>query len=174
MLNRLIVLTLSLFFAGFAAGQSQQAIRDQLFGAVDASKQAAEAVHAAILGPTAYAEAMKLYTSAGDVLAKGKDLDRVREETAEAKGLFDKATEAAKLAQVTFADTLTARAAAEKAEAAKYAARDWQKAEAAMVEAATELEDGNMNRAKKTAADVIEDYREIEADAINARAKAGG
>jgi len=174
MLNRIVVLTLSLFFAGFASAQSQQAIRDQLFGEVDAAKQAAEAVHAAILGPTAYAKAMELYASAGDELAKGKDLDRVREEAAEAKGLFEGATKAAKLAQVTFADTLTARAAAEKAEAAKYAARDWQKVEAAMVEAATQLEGGNMNRATKSAADVTEDYREVEADAINARAKAGG
>ena len=174
MLNRFVVLSLSLFFAAFAGAQSQQAIRDQLFGEVDAAKQAADAVHGAILGPTAYAEAMELYASAGDVLAKGKDLERVREEVAEAKGLFERATEAAKLAQVTLADALTARAAAEKAEAAKYVARDWQRAEAVMVEAATQLEGGNMNRATKTAADVIEDYREIEAEAINARAKAGG
>jgi len=173
MLNRFVVLTVSLFFAGFAVAQNQQAVRDQLFGEVDASKQAAEAVHAPVLGPTAYAEAMKLYASAGDELEKGKDLDRVREEVGEAKGLFDRATEAAKLAQVTFADALTARAAAEKAEAAKYAERDWQRVEAVLREAATELEGGNMNRATKTATDAVEDYRKVEAKAINARAKAG-
>ena len=173
MLNRFVVLTVSLFFAGFAGAQNQQAVRDQLFGEVDAAKKAAEAAHAAVLGPTAYAEAMELYVSAGDELEKGKDLDRVREEVAEAKGLFDRATEAAKLAQVTFADALTARAAAEKAEAAKYAARDWQRVEAILREAATELEGGNMNRATKTAADAIEDYRKVESKAINERAKAG-
>ena len=124
-MNRVVVLAVSLLFAGAVAAQSQQAVRDQLFGAVDASKQAAEAVKANVLAPGAYGEAMELYASAGDELAKGKDLERVREETAEAKTLFDKATEAAKLAQVTFADTLTARAAAEKAEASIYAARDW-------------------------------------------------
>jgi hypothetical protein len=172
MLNRVVVLAASLLFAGAAIAQNQQAIRDQLFGAVDASKQAADAVQAKILGPGAYAEAMELYTSAGDELAKGKDLDRVREETAEAKTLFDRATQAAKLAQVTFADALTARAAAEKAEAAKYVARDWQKVEEALIAAAKELEGGNMNKASKSAADAVEDYREVEADAINARAKA--
>ena len=41
-----------------------------------------------------------------------------------------------------------------------------------MLEAAVQLEGGIMNRATKTAADAIEDYREVEADAINARAKA--
>jgi len=172
MLKRIVFLAAALLLAGGAAAQSQQAVRDQLFGAVDGSKQAAEAAKANVLAPGAYGEAMKLYASAGDELAKGKDLDRVREETTEAKTLFDKSTEAAKLAQVTFADTLTARAAAEKAEAAKYAARDWAKVEETLLEAAVQLEGGNMNRATKTAADAIEDYREVEADAINARAKA--
>jgi hypothetical protein len=173
MLKRVVILTASLLFAVAAGAQNQQAVRDQFFGAVDASKQAADAVQAKLLGPRAYAEAMEHYTVAGDTLAKGKDLDRVREETAEAKTLFDRATEAAKLAQITFANTLTARAAAEKAEAAKYVARDWQKVEASLIEAAEELEGGNMNKATKSAADVLEDYREVEADAINARSKAG-
>jgi len=172
MLNRVVVLTAALLFAGAATAQNQQAVRDQLFGAVDASKAGADAVRGDVLAPGSYAEAMELYTSAGDVLAKGNDLDRVREETAEAKVLFDKATEAGKLAQVTFADALAARTAAEKAEAPKYAARDWGKVEDTLREAAVELEGGNMNKATKTAADAIEDYREVEADAINARAKA--
>jgi hypothetical protein len=72
-----------------------------MFGAVDASKTAADAVQAKLLAPAAYADALEIYMSAGDTLAKGKDMDRVREETAEAKVLFDKATDAAKLAQVT-------------------------------------------------------------------------
>jgi hypothetical protein len=161
-----------LLVAGAAAAQNQQAIRDQLFGAVDASKNAADAVHANLLAPGAYADALELYTNAGDELAKGKDMDKVREGTAEAKTLFDKATDAAKLAQVTFADALTARAAAEKAEAAKYEKKDWADAEEKLLQAATQLEGGNMNRAKDTAQDALEDYREVEADSINARAKA--
>lgn len=172
MRKRVVILAASLLCAGAVFAQNQQAIRDQLFGAVDASKTAADAVQARVLAPAAYAEALEIYTSAGDELAKGKDLDRVREETAEAKTLFDKATEAAKLAQVTFADALTARTAAEKAEAAKYKKKDWEDAEETLLQAASQLEGGNMNRAKGTAQDALEDYREVEADAINARAKA--
>jgi hypothetical protein len=172
MRKQVVVLAAALLSAGAAFAQSQQAIRDQLFGAVDASKKAADAVHGNLLAPAAYAEALELYTSAGDELAKGKDLDRVREETAEAKTLFDKATDAAKLAQVTFADALTARTAAEKAEAAKYKKKDWEDAEETLLQAASQLEGGNMNRAKDTAQDALEDYREVEADSINARAKA--
>jgi len=171
MRKQVVVLAASLL-AGAAFAQSQQAIRDQLFGAVDVSKKAADAVHGNLLAPAAYSEALELYTSAGDVLTKGKDLDRVREETAEAKTLFDKATDAAKLAQVTFADALAARSAAEKAEAAKYKKRDWEGAEETLLQAASQLEGGNMNRAKDTAQDALEDYREVEADSINARAKA--
>lgn len=169
---QVVVLAASLLIAGTAAAQNQQAVRDQLFGAVDASKQAADAAKANLLAPAAYAEAIKLYTSAGDELVKGKDVDQVREETAEAKTLFDKATEAAKLAQVTFADALTARAAAEKAEAAKYEKKDWESADAKLLQAAEQLEGGNMNRAKDTAQEALDDYRKVEADSINARAKA--
>lgn len=172
MRSRVVVLAAALLCAGVALAQDQQAIRTQLFGAVDASKQAADGVNAKVLAPAAYADALELYTSAGDELAKGKDLDRVREEAAEAKTLFDKATDAAKLAQVTFADALTARTAAEKAEAAKYKKRDWEGAEEKLLQAASQLEGGNMNRAKDTAQDALEDYREVEADSINERAKA--
>jgi len=172
MLKRIVVLAAALLVAGGAAAQNQQAVRDQLFGPVDGSKKAAEAAKANVLAPTAYADGMEIYAKAVDELSKGKDLDAVREGTAEAKVLFDKATEAAKLAQVTFADALAARSAAEKAEAAKYEARDWQKVEASLVDAARDLEGGNLNKATKAAADVLEDYRKVEADAINARAKA--
>ena len=172
MSGKVVVLAASLLLAGTAAAQNEQAIRNQMFGAVDASKSAADAVHANLLAPAAYADALEIYTSAGDELAKGKDMDKVREETAAAKTLFDKATETAKLAQVTFADALTARAAAEKAEAAKYEKRDWEGAEEKLLQAAQQLEGGNMNRAKDTAQDALEDYREVEADSINARAKA--
>jgi hypothetical protein len=173
MLRKVVVLAASLVLVGTAAAQTEQAIRDQLFGAVDASKNAADTAKANMLAPAAYADALKIYTSAGDELAKGKDMDKVREETAEAKTLFDKATETAKLAEVTFADALTARAAAEKAEAAKYEKRDWENAEEKLLQAATQLEGGNMNRARDTAQEALEDYREVEADSINARAKAG-
>lgn len=172
MIKRIALLTLSLAVSGFVLAQSQQAVRDQLFGPTDALKKQADAVHAKILGPTSYAEAMELYKEAGDTLEKGKDLNSAKEDLAKADGLLKKSTDAAKLAQVTFADALTARAAAEKAEAAKYAAKDWGKAEGQLKDAAEQLEDGNLNKASKTAAGASKAYKATESKAINAKAKA--
>jgi hypothetical protein len=172
MTKRLVLFALSLAFSGLVFAQSQQAIRDQLFGPTDALKKEADAVNAKLLGPTSYAEAMELYKDAGDTLEKGKDVNSVKEDLSKADGLLKKSTEAAKLAQVTFADALTARAAAEKAEAAKYAGKDWGKAEGELKDAAEQLEDGNLNKASKTAADATKAYKTTESKAINAKAKA--
>jgi len=172
MTKRLVLFALSLAFSGVVFAQSQQAIRDQLFGPTDALKKAADAVHAKLLGPHSYAEAMELYKDAGDTLEKGKDVNQVKEDLAKADGLFKKSTDAAKLAQVTFAEALTSRTAAEKAEAAKYAAKDWGKAEKQLMGAAEQLEDGNLNKASKTAADAGKAYKTTESKAINAKAKA--
>jgi len=166
-----LLLGLSLISA-IASAQSQQDIRNQFFGEIDAIKTQADAINAKMLAPEVYAEGLALYVDAGDRLAEGKDLDKVREELTEATGYFSQALDKAKLAQLTLADALTARADAEKAEAGKYAERDWSKAEEALVEAATVLEGGNMNRATDLATDVEAQYREIEADAIAAKAKA--
>jgi hypothetical protein len=171
-MKRTVLFTLSLLAASLAFAQSQQAIRDQMFGPTDALKKEADAVNAKVLGPTSYESAMELYKEAGDTLAKGKDINSVKEDLAKADGLFKKSTDAAKLAQVTFADALTARAAAEKAEAAKYAAKDWGKAEGVLKDAAEQLEDGSLNKASKTAMDATKAYKTMESKAINAKAKA--
>jgi len=172
MIKKIVLVTLSLVISSFVLAQSQQGIRDQLFGPTDALKKAADAANAKLLAPTSYADAMELYKDAGDTLEKGKDLNSVKEDLAKADGLFKKSTDAAKLAQVTFAEALNARAAAEKAEAAKYAAKDLGKADNELKDAAEKLEDGNLNKASKMAADAAKAYKTTESKAINAKAKA--
>jgi len=167
----LAIAAFALGFSGLVLAQGQ-AVREQLFGPTDALKNSADAVHAKMLGPEAYEQAMELYKDAGDTLAKGKDINSVKEDLSKADGLFKKSTDSAKLAQVTFADTLTARSAAEKAEAAKYAAKDWGKGEGELKDAAAKLEDGNLNKAQKTAEDATKYYKSAEAKAVNEKAKA--
>jgi len=172
MIRQLGLLTLMVAFSGAAAAQSGQAIRDQLFGPTDALKKSADAVHAKMLGPQAYEQAMELYKDAGDTLAKGKDINSVKEDLTKANGLFQKSTDAAKLAQVTFADTIAARTAAEKAESAKYATKDWNKGEATLKDAAEQLEEGNLNKAQKTVDSATKYYKSAETKAVNEKAKA--
>lgn len=170
---RSTALLLSLLASGALLAQSQQQIRDQLFGETDVVKKQAEDLNAKVLAPESYAEGLELYMSAVDTMEKGRDMNKVREDLAEAKGFFQKSIEASQLARTTFTDAIAARAAAEKAEASKYAARDWQRAEQALMAAAATLEGGNLNKATKEAADAQERYRETESAAIAAKARAG-
>jgi hypothetical protein len=171
-MTRYLTLLLALLASGVALAQSQQAVRDQIFGETDVVKKQAEDLNAKVLAPESYADGMKLYMSAVDTMEKGRDLDKVREELAEAKGFFQRSVEGSQLARTTFTDALAARAAAEKAEAAKFAERDWERAEEALMAAAATLEDGNLNKATKDAADAQERYRETETKAIAAKARA--
>jgi hypothetical protein len=163
---------LSLLASGAVFAQSQQQIRDQIFGETDVVKKQAEDLNAKVLAPESYAEAMELYMSAVDTMEKGRDMNKVREELAEAKGFFERSIEASQLARTTFTDAIAARAAAEKAESAKYAARDWERAEETLMAAAATLEGGNLNKATKEAADAQERYRETESKAIAGKARA--
>lgn len=167
-----ITLLLSVVASGALFAQSQQAIRDQLFAETDAVKKQAEDLNAKVLAPESYAEGMEVYLSAVDTMEKGKDLGRVREELAEAKGLFQRAVDASNLARTTFTAALAARAAAEKAESAQYAAKDWQRADQALMSAAATLEAGNLNKATKDAEGAEERYRATETKAIAAKARA--
>jgi hypothetical protein len=171
-MTRYITVLLSLLASGALLAQSQQQIRDQIFGETDVVKKQAEDLNAKVLAPESYADGMEVYMSAVDTMEKGKDLDRVREELAEAKGFFQTAVDASQLARTTFGDALAARGAAEKAESAKYAERDWQRAEEALMAAAATLEGGNLNKATKEGGDAQERYRETETKAIAAKARA--
>jgi hypothetical protein len=171
-MNKYITVLFSLLVSGALFAQSQQAIRDQIFGETDAVKKQAEDLNAKVLAPGSYAEGMEVYLEAVDTMEKGKDLGRVREELAEAKGHFQHAVDASQLARTTFTQALAARAAAEKAESAQYAAKDWQRAEQALMGAAAILEDGNLNKATKEANGAEERYRETETKAVAAKARA--
>jgi cytochrome c556 len=171
-MTKSITVLLSLLASGAVFAQSQQQVRDQLFGETDTVKKQAEDLNAKVLAPESYSEAMEHYMSAVDTMEKGRDMNKVREELAEANGLFKQSVEASQLARTTFTDAITARAAAEKAEAAKYAARDWQRADEALMAAARTLEDGNLNKAIKEAGDAQERYRETETKAIAGKARA--
>lgn len=152
--------------------QSQQSIRAELFGETDAVKARADALDAKVFAPEAYAAGIDLYMSANDRMERGRDIDKVRSELAEAKGFFERSIEAANLAHTTFAEALSARNAAKTAESERYAARDWRRAEEALTGAAATLEGGNLNRATRAAGDALELYRESETKALAAKARA--
>ncbi len=170
--KKLGVFFFALLAFGVVQAQTAQAIRDQVFGATDAVKKQADDLNAALLAPESYKDGLELYLEANDGMEKGRDLERVRSNLAEAQQHFTRSIEATKLAQTTFTGVLAAREAASKAEAAKFAERDWKSAEADLAEAAKTLEGGNLRKAAGDANDIEEAYHEAETKAIAGKARA--
>ena len=74
--------------------QTAQAIRDQVFGPTDAVKKQADDLNAKVLAPEAYEDAMESYLEANDGMERGRDLEGVREDLAEAQQSFSRSIDA--------------------------------------------------------------------------------
>lgn len=150
--------------AGTARAQEQ--VRASLFAEADSALQTARGARADILAPDAFQEGMKRYQEADEDLKRGRDLEGIRNKLRAATQYFRKATEETKLANVTLATALAARDDAADAEAAQYSSELWGRAEDRFEDAASDLESGDVNSAKRKAADAQKVYRDAELDAI--------
>lgn len=160
--------TLTLCFSiGLAGAQAQDnGLRAQLFGPADEAMRVANEAQANILAPTNYGTAAEHYRDAESNLQRGRNLDGIRSDLAEAVGYFQRAVEATRIARVTLVDSIAAREDAVMADAQTYAAEPWREAEIAFSEAVRRLEDGNVNRARRLATGAEEQYRAAELAAI--------
>jgi len=163
--STLILTCLVLVFAANLLS-AQEDVKSSLFKEANETMQSAQKVHADLLAPKNYGEAMSLYREAEDNFNKGKNLEDIRRRLRAATVYFNKAMEATKLAEVTFVSSFKARSDANNAEAAKYAGELWSKAEEKFAEAAKNLEDGDVNGAKKKSGEAETLYREAELAAI--------
>ena len=158
-----LILTLTM---GVAATAFAQNLRDNLFAQTDEAMKAANAARANILAPDNYEDAMRLYKSAEDKLARKKSIESITEDLNEAATHLRAAVKATRLAEVTLASAIQARNDAESADAAKYADKEWTKAEDEFADAARRLESGKVNPARKKGDKSIELYRVAELKAI--------
>lgn len=145
-----------------------QDVKTTLFKDADAAMKSALKARADVLAPKNYGEAMKYYNEANEDYSKGKNLEDIRKKLRASISYFAKAIEATKLAEVTFTSSIKARSDAQVAESAKFANELWRQAEGKFAEAATRLEDGNVNDAKKKASEAETLYRQAELDAVKA------
>lgn len=158
------LLAVVLLCASFAS--AQEALRTQLFGETDKLKEAAKAKNAHLYAPTNIEKAMEAYREADEALKDGRDLDGIRESLAEASAFFQKALDVCQLGQVALTGVMNARADAISAEASRFSPEHWARAEEQLRQAATELEDGDMNEAKAKAGEAEGMYRTAELEAI--------
>ena len=144
----------------------QQDIKASLFKNADKALKDAREVKGDLLSPKNFGEALKYYQDAEKDFQKGKNLEGIRKKLNASIAWFKKAVEATKLAEVTLANSIRARTAAEQAGAPQYSAKTWTEAEAKFNDAARELEGGDVNDAKKRSGEAETFYRQAELEAI--------
>jgi outer membrane protein OmpA-like peptidoglycan-associated protein len=165
-LSRVIVLG-SLLLGAVAFAQNE--LRETFFKDADAAKAAADAVEAEWLAPRSYERGMKEYRDAESGLDRGRNIDYVRSNAAEATNHFKTAEEAASLAKTALAQALKSRQDAANAKAPELASELWQEAQREFASAIRSLESGNLKSAKRQEIEATSLYRDAELVAIKAQ-----
>ena len=164
---RLVVLLGALLIA--APGLAQDELRKTFFKEADAAKAAAEAVQASLLAPRAWERGMKEYSDAEEALARGRNIEWVRDNAADATAFFREARKNAELAQTKFAQVMKSRQDAANAKAPDLSPDLWDKAQRKFAEAIRYLERGDLKGASRRDIEATALYRDAELVAIKAQ-----
>jgi outer membrane protein OmpA-like peptidoglycan-associated protein len=174
MMSHRFAWAMSFLFAICAAvpvdrASAQDQLRGTLFQQADAALAGARAANAAELAPETFARGRSAYESAENDLARGRNMDRIRNELATAANAFNAAAEAAEIASITLAPLIKTRADAANADADTFAAEQWTKATELFTAAARRLEAGDIRGSRSRAEEAEALYRDAELTAIKAQ-----
>ncbi len=164
---KLIAIMFTLLAA--ASGYAQQELRQTFFKDADAAKAAAEAVDAVLYAPKSFESGMKEYRDAEDLLQRGRNIERVRSNAADATRYFRTATTAAELAGTALAQAIKSRQDGANALAPSLSPEIWADAQQQFQRAIQLLERGDLKNAKRREIEAISLYREAELVAIKAQ-----
>ena len=162
------VLSLALLLAVSSAG-AQDELRATFFKDADAAKDAADAANAALLAPRGYERGIREYQAAEDALERGRNIETVRSNAADATRHFKTATTAAELAQTALSQVMKSRQDAANARAPELAGELWQDAQQEFADAIRLLERGDLKGAKRKDIEATSLYRDAELVAIKSQ-----
>ena len=162
-------LLLGVLALGAASALAQNELRSTFFKDADAAKAAADAVDAEWLAPRTYERGMREYQDAEQALQRGRNIDYVRTNAAEAANYFTDAAKAAQLAKTALAQALKSRQDAANAQAPKLSPELWEDAQNRFADAIRYLEGGNLKSAKRREVEATTLYRDAELVAIKAK-----
>jgi outer membrane protein OmpA-like peptidoglycan-associated protein len=148
---------------------SAQDLRRTLFGDADEALAAARAVEAERLAPASFERALELYSSAESDLARGRNIERIRNAIAGSVIGFTEAVEKAEIATITLAALIKTRGDAANASADSFAGDLWRDAEDAFSGAMRRLESGDIRGARNRGQEAEALYRDAELTAIKAQ-----
>jgi len=166
-LVKLVILGVALLAAG--SGYAEDELRKTFFKDADAAKAAAEAVNAKLFAPKSFAAGMKEYNDAESLLERGRNIEYVRSNAADAVRHFRKATSAAELAQTALAQAIKSRQDGANALAPKLSPELWSDAQQEFIRAIQLMERGDLKNAKRRENEAVNLYREAELVAIKAQ-----
>ncbi|MDH3337925.1 MAG: hypothetical protein OEM76_08890, partial [Gammaproteobacteria bacterium] len=162
------ILTLTLLLSA-AGATAQDELRKTFFKEADAAKAAAEAANAALLAPRSYERGMNEYTDAEFALERGRSIEIVRSNAADAVRYFKTATTAAELAATALAQVMKSRQDAANARAPELAPDIWTEAQRDFADAIRILERGDLKGSKRRGIEATSLYRDAELIAIKAQ-----
>jgi len=166
-LMRLLGLAFIVCSAAAAPAQdTQNEIRTLLFKETEENLGKAKSAQADVLSPAYFSRAMKKYEEAQADYKSGKATPDIQRKLKEVEADLVRAMETAKLGKVTFANALTARQNALKANAPQFASELYAIAQSSFTQAARKLEEGDVNDAKKRAAEAERQFSDAELVAI--------
>ncbi|MDH3430729.1 MAG: OmpA family protein [Gammaproteobacteria bacterium] len=161
-----LVLTLLL---GIGSANAQDELRKTFFKEADAAKAAAEAANAQLLAPRSYERGSAEYNAAETALERGRNIETVRSNAADAARHFRTATTAAQLASTALAQVMKSRQDAANARAPELSAEIWEEAQRKFGDAIRLLERGDLKGAKRRDIEATSLYRDAELIAIKAQ-----
>lgn len=147
---------------------AQDALKNTFFKDADAALAAADAVNAKLLAPRSYERGTKEYRDAESALARGRNIEIVRSNAAEAARHFKTAAKAAELAKTALAGLMKSRQDAANARAPEMSNEIWQQAQREFADAIRLLERGDLKGAKRSDIEATSLYRDAELVAIKA------
>ena len=161
------ILLLALFLGGNATF-AQDELRETFFKEADAAKAAADAVNAELLAPRNYERGMSEYRSAEVALERGRNIETVRSNAADATRYFKTATASAELASTKLAQVMKSRQDAANARAPELSPEIWTEAQENFADAIRLLERGDLKGSTRREVEATSLYRDAELVAIKA------
>jgi len=148
---------------------AQDELRKTFFKAADAAKAQADAANAQLLAPRSYERGISEYSDAEFALDRGRNIETVRSNAADAAPFFETATTAARLATTALAQVMKSRQDAANARAPELSKEIWQEAQRKFGDAIRLLERGDLKGAKRRDIEATSLYRDAELVAIKAQ-----
>jgi len=154
---------------GLGNAYAQDELRETFFKEADATKVAADAANAQLLAPRSYSRGLQEYNDAEVALERGRNIETVRSNAADAASNFNTAAAAAELAATALAQVMKSRQDAANARAPELSADIWTQAQRKFSDAIRLLERGDLKGAKRYDIEAISLYRDAELVAIKAQ-----